>query len=132
MQALGVRFADIGALALAEESKPGGATLSPWLDVLERQSASHGVALWFVELPMPSAYERSVVRTEAGARLRARLKARIEAAGGRWVDLSRPSWIEDRLFEDGLHLGAEGQKRLSSDLGAALAPLLAAQAPRQP
>ena len=90
--------------------------------MLEGLARAEGTPLWFVELPMPSTYEREVAESPTGVRLRARLRARIEAGGGHWLDLSHQAWLDDGLFEDGLHLNGVGQAKLSRDLGEGLAP----------
>ena len=126
MRALGAEFRDDALKALAQ---PGGGAFSPWLEVLEGLAQKEGTPLWFVELPMLSAYEREVAESPVGVQLRARLKARIEAGGGHWLDLSHQAWLEDGLFVDGLHLNAVGQAKLSRDLGEGMAPWFRPAAP---
>jgi hypothetical protein len=131
------RFGALGDMALLESRLRSGAVerlsdalmsseerrASPWFHALRELLARAGVPLVVVELPMPSAFRRSVTETAPARSYRAWLAANLNASGGAFVDISNPAWLRDGLFEDELHLGTEGAANLSADIGRALATL---------
>ena len=73
---------------------------------------------------MRKAYRHAVTDTPEALAYQHWLGQQIVPLGGTLIDLSDPSWIDESLFVDALHLNHDGAQRLSRDLGDQLASLL--------
>jgi hypothetical protein len=106
---------------------PSGPQLGTWFMRLVRLLRDRGVPFAIAELPMRSSYRRAVTETAEALAYRRWVGARIAPLGGTSINLAEPSWIDDSLFADALHLNERGAQKLSADLGDQLAALLGAE-----
>jgi hypothetical protein len=97
--------------------------LGTWFTRLDQLFQDARIPFAIVELPMPERYRRLVTRTPQAVAYQRWLTERLVLSGGTSIDLGEPTWIDDALFADALHLNPEGAKRLSRDLGERLATL---------
>jgi hypothetical protein len=116
--------ADASARIAREMASPASERLGQWFPWTATLLEHHGVPIVAVELPMPEAYRKSVAELPQTVAYRTWLAGELHRRGGAWIDLSHETWLEDRLFGDPLHLGAQGATRFSQSLGRHLASLL--------
>jgi hypothetical protein len=67
---------------------------------------------------MPSRYRQRVDANPTTGAVRQALERLARDSRGRFVSLTNPSWLDDRLFSDPLHLGSEGARRFAQELAA--------------
>src|SRR5262249_7927243 len=129
------RLADMGglednlrgqAVARMERSllAPRPPATERWLTHLIDLLRGKQIAFAIVELPMREGYRRAVRDTRIAQAYRERLERRLTEWGGTLLDLGEPDWIDDSYFADALHLGENGARLFSSDLGAQLGGVL--------
>jgi hypothetical protein len=92
-----------------------------WFVVLRDLVRRSGARLVVLEVPMRSAYRTEVLDRPVTSRYREWLRGELAREGTPVVDMSATPVVSDADFGDGLHLDAEGAKRFSRELGAALA-----------
>jgi len=90
----------------------------PWFDAIDATARATGAALVVVHVPMPAVYRRRVNDTPLWRAYQAWLSADLRKRGDRYIDMSAS--IDDSLFEDGVHLDAEGARLFSRQLGKAM------------
>jgi hypothetical protein len=106
------------------ERYPERIALHPALLELVRLAHERRVPVLLVEVPMPSAYRAALGRATRAPRLREALTDLVVSRGGSSVNLGHPPWIDDTLFDDGLHLGRAGAELFTKDLSARVAGVL--------
>jgi|tagenome__1003787_1003787.scaffolds.fasta_scaffold20945278_3 hypothetical protein len=128
------RIADMGRLAEELQAKatsrlerqitaPSGLRLGTWFVRLVQLLRDHGIPFAIAELPMRSSYRRAVTETPHALAYRRWLAEQISLLGGASINLAKPTWIDDSLFMDALHLNERGAQKLSADLGNEIARL---------
>jgi hypothetical protein len=100
--------------------------VDPWFLRLVELARAHRVPLVVVEVPMPSAYRSALSASPHRERVRDGIRRLVGEAGETYLTPIDSSWVDDRYFDDGVHLGAEGAARFSAELSSALeaTPLL--------
>jgi hypothetical protein len=111
-------------LAVAMQGSPSE-RLGPWfghlLDLLRRNQIPFIVA----ELPMRRAFREMIADSPQARAYQDWLIGEMPRWGGKLVDLSHANWVQDGLFTDELHLGAEGATLVSTELGKQLGAIFA-------
>jgi hypothetical protein len=102
--------------AIQESASDEGWSVSPWACELRRTAEANGAQLLVAELPMASAYD-AVRQSASGRRIRSRLSTSFCGKRIPWIDATSPEALHDEDFEDGLHLGSAGARRVSRLLG---------------
>lgn len=77
---------------------------------------------------MPSAYRRDILEITVASSYQTWLRGELQAAGVGFVDGSHLPGVEDGDFSDGLHLGGDGARHFSEQLGRLLAPVISSRA----
>lgn len=106
---------------LATQRTANGWREHRWLTALKAHLAADGVPLVLVELPTPSAMHDGLAASPLAAAYHSWLIASTAAEGHGYLDFSRPEWLRDDMFNDGLHISDEGAEYFSRALAVALA-----------
>ncbi|MCX6108263.1 MAG: hypothetical protein NTZ90_01505 [Proteobacteria bacterium] len=126
MQVLLKSFGDVAMRKL--EHFNGGWRFDPWFQQILESTRRSGSRLVLVEVPMPSAYRRDILESTVASSYQTWLRGELQAAGVGFVDGSHPPGVEDGDFSDGLHLGGDGARHFSEQLGRLLAPVISSRA----